>query len=277
MSIKTLTAQHRVVEFLHRGIEEKPFYSGDLSDRIAAFILRYLDECGSDLKTAFGVYERFIADFNGDIKAFMETGKYPDALEPQPDLDRASYDMVLLLSCLVSPHRYRMMSLICEQTRASDDAVFVGCGPGLEIDLVADKFDQAHAFDVSLGSAPQALMPNVRFYEEYFPSPRLTKGSDAIYLIELLEHLDDPLPILRDCTAFLRPAGRIYMTTATNLPQFDHLYNFAPDHSGFLADLEAMGLTVVLNVEIPHVYQSGDIGAKNHFIVAQKDDDKDGS
>ena len=270
MSIKNLASQHRVLEFLHRAIEEKPFCNAELSDLMATYILRYLDESGTDLETAFDSYQSFIADFNNDIRGFMETGAYPAVLEEQRELGRASYDEVLLISCLVSPHRYQIMALICEQTRAGSDAVFVGCGPGLEIALVADKFAQVHAFDLSLGAAPQALLPDVSFYVEYFPSKRLTFGSDAIYLIELLEHLDDPLPILRDCHDFLRPGGRIYMTTATNLPQFDHLYNFPSNHSGFLAQLERMGLTVVLNIEIPHVYQAGDIGAKNHFIVVQK-------
>lgn len=272
MCLKMITSKCRSIEILHRAIEENSLYNPNLSNKIADFILRYLEEIGSDSEAAYIVYEKFITNFNKDIKAYISKGKYPLELGPQEAFERVKYDMVLLISCLVSPHRYQMMSLICEHARSGSDALFIGCGPGLEIDLVASNFKNIHAFDIALGAPPKKLLPKVFFHEELFPSSSLTKEFDAIFLVELLEHLYNPWSVLSDCINVLRPRGQIYMTTATNLPQFDHLYNFPSDHSNFLAELKSKGLSVLSNIEIQHHYSVGEIGAKNHFIVAQKDD-----
>nr|VFJ72826.1 MAG: Methyltransferase domain-containing protein [Candidatus Kentron sp. FW] len=267
-SIDILLAQHPVFASLFRLVCALVKTNEVLSSTIAAYISRYLKQSGMELPHAFRIYESFIRDYDKDIRLFHETGKYPFELTGTiRDIDRLFYDVALLLSYLVAAHRYRIINCLYDKTKADGKALFVGCGPGAEIDLVKPLFEEIHAFDMSLNPLLQELMPDVNFHQETFPSDDVRDEFEAIYLIEILEHLEDPYQLLKSCRDALSGTGRLHLTTATNIPQFDHIYNFPHDHSEFEERIGAMGLKVISNDEIGHKYMTADIAAKNHYYV----------
>ena len=89
-------------------------------------------------------------------------------------------------------------------------------------------------------------------------------------LIEILEHLEDPDTLLADTAKALRPGGQLYLTTATNIPQFDHLYNYPEDHTGFERQLSNLGLKIDAVEILAHRYMDIEIGAKNHVYALTK-------
>lgn len=157
------------------------------------------------------------------------------------------------------------MDLLQTQVTPADTAAFVGCGPGLEIALLKSKFQVVEAYDIALNPRLTALQPDVGFREELFPSPRSLDRYDAIFMIELLEHLANPYTLIEACHSKLAPAGHLYLTTATNIPQFDHLYNFPDDHSEFEQRMQSLGFDIAHVSVLPHAYMTIDVQAKNHL------------
>src|SRR6185436_7083739 len=49
---------------------------------------------------------------------------------------------------------------------------------------------------------------------------------DFITMGEVIEHLDDPRPVLRKVGVALRPGGVAFLTTCANCPTKDHVYLF---------------------------------------------------
>lgn len=219
---------------------------------------------------AVDIYTAYITKYNRHCKEFIKTGRYPlENGDTSFNVSREEYDVVLLLSVLFTAHRFRIMQLLQQQTAGAGNALHIGLGSGLEIALTQDQFTAVAGYDLSVNDFLFQKFPqhslNIELYtgqkQDYF---------DAVYLIELLEHLDDPYALLQVCHGSLKKGGRIYLTTATNIPQFDHLYNFPEDHSGFEKKLQELGFTVVYKEAVQHHYLSIDLTPSNHFYVIEK-------
>ncbi len=273
-NLETLLDGQPMLEFLHRRVAADHTVDPVLSNAIAKHILTYLKACDLQSGAAVRMYEEFIRGYNKDIERFAETGLYPTELDGDVrQISRLEYDVALLLSCLASPHRYRIMQLLVENT-LSGSALFIGCGPGLEIALLEDKFSLIHAFDLELNSVLPEIFSNVSFFQEMFPSPNAAKEYESIYLIEILEHLEHPFDLVKDCVDALADNGRLILTTATDIPQFDHLYNFEFDHSRFESKMKSIGIKPVMAEQINHNYlpvnKPSGMRAKNHFYVFER-------
>ena len=114
----------------------------------------------------------------------------------------------------------------------SGRALFIGLGPGLELFLTQDRHSEIDAYDVSINENLPNQFPRAAFHATYYTGQN-PAYYDCIYLIEILEHLSDPFDLLHICAQSLRAGGQIMLTTATDIPQFDHLYNLPDDHSDF--------------------------------------------
>lgn len=49
---------------------------------------------------------------------------------------------------------------------------------------------------------------------------------DTLVMGEVLEHVEDPLSLLRRAASFVKPDGRLFVTTCSNCPAIDHVYLF---------------------------------------------------
>lgn len=215
-------------------------------------------------------YTGFLGDYSKDLKAFRETGSYPLALnekrEAPPTL---AYHIALLFSTLCYAPRFDIMRLFKQSVVPAKRAVFVGCGPGLELTLSKGTFEQVDAFDPGLDGFLPSLFADVSFHTDYFDS---TSGilCDAFVMIELLEHLEDPYALLAECANVANEGARVYLTTATDIPQFDHLYNFPRDHADFEQKVRDLGFGVELKKDVPHAFKKSDVSALNTYYVLIK-------
>lgn len=224
----------------------------------------YLAANHLDEEMAWAAHYKFLDRYTADITRFIATGQYPieagDVVNP---FTRVEYDLALMLSTICARHRYRIMELLVEHSTPAARGLVVGCGSGLEIALMKDRYRTLTAFDIELNPFCADQHPDVDFREERFTGT--AERYDAIYLIELLEHLEDPFALLEMLTANLAPGGRILATTATNIPQFDHRFNFAAVDFGSWA--EALGLAVAFAEEIPHGGKHPSLQAANGFFL----------
>jgi 2-polyprenyl-3-methyl-5-hydroxy-6-metoxy-1,4-benzoquinol methylase len=71
-----------------------------------------------------------------------------------------------------------------------------------------------------------AQLHNVQFrLMDIFDLPE-TEPYDFITMGEVLEHVEQPLSLLRRLQQLLSPEGRAYITTPANAPTRDHIYLF---------------------------------------------------
>jgi hypothetical protein len=267
--------------FFHRLIETSRFLSvlydnlpeamkkASLYDQVQVYLEKYASSNNISPATAIDAYNRFIALFNKHCKQFVKTGTYPAQNGADPvSIRREEYDIVLLLSVLFTPHRFRIMQLISQKNLA-DRGLFIGLGPGLELFLTRNHFKEIHAYDLSLNDFLTSEFPGIQLNKElYAGQPK--NYFDAIYMIELLEHLSDPLELIHICYGSLKQNGKIFLTTATDLPQFDHLYNFPKDHAYFEKEIIQMGFRILYKEPIAHEYLTLQIKPFNHFYTLER-------
>jgi len=263
-----LLQSNRLFSILSDKVRDSIHYDENLYDRLVFYTESYARIAGIDNDGAAKTYGEFISNYNKDVKLFLETNKYPIELNKKIDaIDRVKYSVILLLSTLLSPHRFRIMQLIDSNTLKHHKSVLsIGCGPALDIELIRDRADNIMAYDVELDSVAVQLQPKTKFSSDYFNGVS-ERNFDGIFLIEILEHLEDPFELLQDCKKVINVGGRIYLTTATNIPQFDHVFKFEVDHSDFEAKVVDMGFVILFKEEILHDYLTLDANARNTFYI----------
>jgi len=218
---------------------------------------------------ALASYTATIRRYANDIRAFTQTGKYPLQIDPEtPMLSRLDYDLFLILTILVTRHRCTIMEELIH-FHATGNALVIGVGSGVELGFIAALAGSA-AYDLYINPYARAAFPAWEFNEELY-RPASGKVYSIVYAIELLEHLDDPFAFLKDCRDSVPSGGKVVVTTATNVPQFDHRYNFTSDDD-FEQSVADLGLAVDYKRVIPHDYARTQIGAKNVFYVLSRND-----
>lgn len=240
--------------------------AGEIRATTAEFLDGYARFNAISKEATIASYDRTVRRYANDLRAFAKTGRYPLELDPaQAPLERTDYDLFLILTILVTRHRCALMEEIAKLPGAERTLV-IGVGSGVELGFVGVS---GEACDLHINPFARKAHPGWAFREALF-QPGLTRY-DRIYGIELLEHLDEPYALLADCRSALAPGGRLVVTTATNVPQFDHRYNFVDD--GELEQRAAeLDLRVVHRRIIPHAYPRTNVGACNTFYVLQRVD-----
>jgi SAM-dependent methyltransferase len=234
----------------------------------AAYLESYAAFNGISREAAIASYTATIRRYANDIRAFISTGRYPLQInKAQPPLGRSDYDLFLILTILVTRHRCGLMAELASFP-AAGKALVIGVGSGVELSFLGAP-QEGDAYDLYINAYARAAFPQWRFREElYLPAGRCY---DTIHAIELLEHLEDPYGLLSDCRESLAPGGRLVVTTATNVPQFDHRFNFTSDEE-FERRARSLGLVLEHKRVVPHAYARTDIGARNAFYAFTRKD-----
>ena len=205
-----LIESYRLFTILSEKLELSEHFDSELYKELEQFINQYIDYHTLDQKTVKNAYLSYIKSYNKDVRAFIDSGKFP--LEINPDREapsRIDYNIILLLSTILTPHRFRIMQIIKQNLSSSQKGLFIGCGPGLEIQLTLDLIKEINAYDLTLDPFLENHFDQVNFHKEYFDGTN-SDGYDCIFLIEILEHLSNPYDLLENCCKVLDQNGKIF-------------------------------------------------------------------
>lgn len=204
---------------------------------------------------------------------FAKTGEYPFQYGDATEVDRIAYDLVLLISCVSDVMRFQIAQSMHEagSLLGEGKACIIGSGPGIELEMLrisAPGLDIT-AYDKAFNPFVREAFPKATLREEYFNTLEQARGFNTIFAIELLEHLPDPMRFLRDLSAILDTGTRLICTTATNMPQFDHLWNFT-DIDMFCKTVKNQGFHILEHRTFSQRYSFNNIEARNDWFVLQK-------
>ncbi len=266
MILDDLLAADRRLRLAVKAVRAAPDHVPALAALVADYLEAYCRHYGFDAARAGAVCNDFTERYLADLAAFRKTGKYPRALGKPASVKRVEYDLMLVLSYLLAEHRFTILRQLGQKAIATPTVV-VGCGSGVELKVLTTTVGcpRIDAYDISLNEFGVAHNNGVAFHETTFTSAQ-GKYGQAI-AIELLEHLERPFELLARLLDSV-PAGRIIFTTAHNLPQFDHVYNFA--------DLEVeewlakRGERAIAADKIVHRMIDGSTDIYNKFYIVER-------
>jgi SAM-dependent methyltransferase len=259
----------RWIRIAHSKVKKSTCYKGSIVDTIDNFLNDYALYYHLTAKNIIDIYNRFTAQYSKHIREFLISGKYPYQYCEPAMLGRIDYDIVLILSVVLSIHRHQIFNhLISAGTKAKGKIDLIGIGSGLEIEFLDTNKNEINAYDISIATHVKSKFHNrVQLHETYFNHKR--GECENIFAIELLEHLEQPLEFIKMIYNSLKPGGYFYFTTATNIPQIDHLYNFT-DREQFELELQAMGFTIVESEIIEHESIDSKLNASNGWYTLKK-------
>jgi hypothetical protein len=202
-----------------------------------------------------------------DVREFEKSGKYPFQLRKTCFFERVQYDIALLLSVVLTEPRHRIMkACMREALRLNKDALILGIGTGLELELIQSSENPIEicAYDIEVSPFIRKNFKELQVHEQEYTGQH--SNCEAIFAIELLEHLSDPLGFCELIHESLEIGGRFVTTTAKNIPQQDHLYNFDNDED-FESELIRIGFRITEKEKIKHKSLFNDINSANTFYV----------
>ena len=263
-----LIESSRLLTVLHDNLDEV-IKKNKLYNEVSSYLEKYTAYNNISPEKAEEIYTNYITHYNKHCKNFCKTLKYPtESGITNYSISREEYDIVLLLSVLFTPHRFRIMQLLHDGPEA-EKALFIGLGPGLEMFITKEKFKEIHAYDLSVNKFLFSEFPKVHLNIELYTGQN-ENYFDSIYLIELLEHLEDPYDLLKVCYNSLKKGGKVMLTTATDIPQFDHLYNFPKDHIDFEERIKLLGFKINFKEMVSHNYLTMELKPFNHYYIIEK-------
>lgn len=222
-------------------------FDDEYFSRAEIFLNKYVDllkEDGKTLDYAIECYLQMIADVYFESVQFLRTGKYSSTSFEEVnqrvynDPKVMEYYMHgLVLSQFLWTHHYKILlyfsKIISENTNKIKNYLEVGGGHGLyiseAIEIIGNKANFA-LVDISPSSLEiskkmignNKVNYNLKDVFEFFPN----KKYDFITMGEVLEHVEEPVRLLRKLHALLDDTGKVFITTPTNAPAIDHIYLF---------------------------------------------------
>ncbi len=216
-------------------------------NRANDFMKRYATLLQNENKTmdyAIDCYLQMIADVNYESVQFLQTGEYTSKSFDEVNQRVYNNPQVmeyymhgLLLSQFLWTHHYDILlyfnKIINKNAPHIQNYLEVGGGHGLYISeaigIIGDSanYDLVDISKSSLDIAKKMINNDKVNYMltdvfEYFPEHKY----DFITMGEVLEHVEDPVSLLKKLHTLLGENGKLYITTPTNAPAIDHIYLF---------------------------------------------------
>lgn len=238
-----------------------------LQKKIDKFLNIYCKYHKLDQKKILNLYFKFLKSYSKDCENFVKTRKYPYKLNNRTrKIERISYDLALIISCLVTSHRFGIMEQI-SKLKISHNCLFVGVGTGLEIFILKKKLKNYLAFDPGSSNFIFNIIKKKNFRKKNYNFS--IENSDTIFAIEFLEHLSKPYEFLKKIFLSMKKNSKLICTTAKNIPQFDHMFNFHSQKS-FENKVKRIGFKISFKKILPHKDNFQKIGSDNVFYILKK-------
>lgn len=212
-----------------------------------AFFEKYFDFLKKENKTldyAVDCYLNMISDVNIETVEFVRTGKYTSSTFEEVNKrvyakpETMEYYMHgLIMSQFLWKHHYEMYDYFVNELPAYKDGIKsyleVGAGHGLTLSKALEILNPGTKFSVvDISETSIALAKN--FVNDSRVSYNLRnvfefkneEKYDFITMGEVLEHVEDPLLLLKKLNEMLNDDGHVFFTTPTNAPAIDHISLF---------------------------------------------------
>ena len=204
----------------------------------------YLEKRGKDLEYGVECYLRMIGDFMYEQLRFSESGRYSS--NSFSEVNQRVYNNPevmdyfmngLLLSQVLWKHHYKIFSFFAEKFSDHKDDIRsyleLGGGHGLfmseSIRVLQNQSDYTlvdispTSLEVSrdfIGAHPiDYVLSDIFLFEP-------NRKYDFITMGEVIEHVENPVDLLKKLRSLLKPNGVVFLTTPTNAPSIDHIYLF---------------------------------------------------
>lgn len=229
-------------------------------------LLECLYSRGDTLEQAVRGYGSFVIDSMRRQKRFEAEREYPAKTYAEAAAEvyfndeymERQYLPGLLLSHYLWPHHYQQIryfeGFFVETLRLQGVTEFaeVGVGTGIysrkllqslpgvrgtgyDISPLSLKFTQAHV--AAYGQSARYQLANQNIIVE---PPR---AYPAVVCVEVLEHLEDPVALLRGLKAMTAPGGKLFVTAALNAAHADHIYLYR-EPAEVMAQVQEAGLHI---------------------------------
>lgn len=222
-------------------------FDGEYFSKADEFLDKFVDllkDEGKDLDYAIDCYLKMIADVYYESVRFVQTGQYTSTSFKEVnervynDPGVMEYYMYgLLMSQFLWRQHYEILLYFREVMNENKAHIRryleVGGGHGLyiseAINILGDncEFDLVDISESSLNIAKKMIGNDaVNYYLtdvfDYYPDHKY----DFITMGEVLEHVEDPVSLLKKLHSLAKDDGKVYITTPTNAPAIDHIYLF---------------------------------------------------
>ena len=167
---------------------------------------------------------------------------------------------------MTAKHRHKIVSMIDAVELNGQSVAIIGVGSGVELLFINAHGENIDAYDLSISKFAKLFFGKVNFYEKKFEFNK--NQYDTVFAIEILEHIENPIALLKDIYCSLNNKGRCVFTVTTNVPQFDHLYDF--NIKNFVIELKLMGFEILECTTIVHDLNFNKIKASNTFFIVRK-------
>lgn len=229
---------------IHKNLEQ---FDDDYYRRAEEFFMKYkalLNSEGRSFDYAIESYLKMLADVNFESLHFLRTGEYTS--KSFEEVNKRVYDNPqvmeyymhgLLLSQFLWKQHYNVLlwfhKIIKQNCQNIKYYLEVGGGHGLYISealkLIGEsiKYDLVDISKTSLDMAKKMISnemvtPTLTDIFDYSPQVKY----DFITMGEVLEHVEDPVQLLKKVHTLLSDTGKLVITTPTNAPAIDHIYLF---------------------------------------------------
>jgi 2-polyprenyl-3-methyl-5-hydroxy-6-metoxy-1,4-benzoquinol methylase len=220
----------------------------DFFNRAEIFLNRYkalLEDDKKDLDYAIDCYLKLLADVKIETDKFIVTGEYSS--KSFEEVNKRVYDNPeimdyymhgLLLAQFLWIQNYKMflffIDLLYSRTTPIKSYLEIGGGHGLyiseAIDILGIRNTQYDFVDISQSSIDLAKKMIKNEAVNYIHSDIFEYNPDIKYdfitMGEVLEHVEEPIKLLKKISSLLNNNGRILITTPANAPMIDHIYLF---------------------------------------------------
>jgi 2-polyprenyl-3-methyl-5-hydroxy-6-metoxy-1,4-benzoquinol methylase len=105
----------------------------------------------------------------------------------------------------------KYQALACIDVAAGESVLDLPCGDGTLTEIFSRNFKKVVGVDASSKHLFEARkrLPNVEFYESLIEEFAPKEKFDSIFMLNILEHLDDPVSVLQKVSSWLNPGGVI--------------------------------------------------------------------
>lgn len=226
--------------------------SPDMGEDLDVFLETYSNFMKLENITPKKLAEAYIEMLNQMIfarKEFIYSGEYlsanqAEAFEHTYDNEEfmTNYMIALALSQFLWKHHYEVFIFfkgVISRLDPRSSILEVGSGHGLfllEILKIINKDNTIDVVDISkssirmtkniIKSIDENLARYINFHLSDISHYKTDKKYNSITMGEVIEHVDNPLKILKDLHGLLDNDGTLFITTCANCPTIDHVYLF---------------------------------------------------